>query len=148
MRLLRLESLEGEDIRVEVGVGDRLVADGERRDNGVLRIAELDDDIVDEFAVGYGRSDGRHGVCEGLHLVHVLGGGESLLARRRQLTADVTDIGVTLSAVQGMNTVPHRNRGFATGDHQRAYSGLAIVTALSPSPSVMVFSGAATVSSR
>ena len=58
-------------MRVEVCVGDQVVAYGERRGDGVVHRAKAGDNVIDEFVVTDGSSGRGHGIGESFHLVHV-----------------------------------------------------------------------------
>jgi hypothetical protein len=104
--LLRLKSLEGEDVRVKIIIGHGLITDRERCSNGVEHGAQTGDDVVDELVFVERRPGRSHGVGQGLHLVHVLRGGEILLPQLLELASDVTNIGATLRAEHGVHGSP------------------------------------------
>jgi hypothetical protein len=104
--LLLLKSLERQDVRVKFIIRHRLVTEHKSRCNGVEFFAESGDDVVDELVTGERRAGCCHDIAEGLHLLHVLGSGHPLLAKRLELATNMTNVGATMRAIEPVHGGP------------------------------------------
>jgi hypothetical protein len=117
--LPRLESLEGEDVRVKIVIRHRFITNRERHSDGIERGTESGDDVVDELIFVEGGPGHSHDVGQGLHLVHVLRRREILLLQLLELASDVTNIGATLRTKHSVHDSPDRRGGLGAKELAR-----------------------------